>query len=103
MLKNCSTRLYVLAIRFTITNCSASARGWWHFSYSAAAQAEGVGLPLAAATLAAMINMGPVMSVTGNEMRCASAGTQIFLFKATGLVACAIGFTDRGRGSSYLR
>ena len=55
-----------------------------------------MGLPLAAATLAAMINLlGPVMSVSGNELALRFGRQRmIFLFMgASGLLACGIGFT----------
>jgi MFS family permease len=54
------------------------------------------GLPLAAATLAAMINvLGPVMSVSGNELALRFGRQRmIFLFMSlSGVMACAIGFT----------
>jgi MFS family permease len=54
------------------------------------------GLPLAAATLAAMINvLGPVMSVTGNELALRFGRQRmIFLFMClSGSIACVIGFT----------
>lgn len=54
------------------------------------------GLPLAAATLAAMINMlGPVMSVSGNELalRFGRQRMIIFFMTTSGLLACVVGFT----------
>ncbi len=54
------------------------------------------GLPLAAATLAAMINvLGPVMSVSGNELALRFGRQRmIFLFMSlSGSMACLIGFT----------
>ena len=64
--------------------------------FCAAQQPQGMTLPLAAATVAAMINLlGPVMSVSGNELALRYGRQRtIFLFMtASGLLACAVGFT----------
>jgi len=97
VLKNRSTRLYVLG--YSIHNYELFGQRSWMVAFlvfCGSVQAEGVGLPLAAATLAAMINvLGPVMSVTGNELALRFGRERtIFLFMgASGLLACAIGFT----------
>jgi MFS family permease len=58
-------------------------------------QPEGAGLPLAAATFAALVNAtGPVMSVCGNELALRFGRERmIFLFMgSSGLLACVLGF-----------
>lgn len=64
--------------------------------FCAALQPAGASMALSAATLAAMINvLGPVFSVTGNELALRFGRQRIiFLFMAlSGLIACLIGFT----------
>jgi len=64
--------------------------------FCATQQPQGMALPLAAATVAAMINLlGPVMSVSGNELALRFGRQRtIFLFmSASGLLACVVGFT----------
>src|SRR5258706_6234790 len=96
-LKNCPPRLYVLG--YSIHNYELFGQRSWMVAFlvfCGSVQAEGIGLPLAAATLAAMINaLGPVMSVTGNELALRFGRERmIFLFMgASGLLACVIGFT----------
>ena len=97
VLKNRTTRLYVLG--YSIHNYELFGQRSWMVAFlvfCGSVQPEGMGLPLAAATLAAMINvLGPVMSVTGNELALRFGRERmIFLFMgASGLLACAIGFT----------
>ena len=64
--------------------------------FCASRQAEGIVLPLAAATLAAMINLlGPVMSVSGNDLALRFGRQRtIFLFMSlSGFLACMVGFS----------
>ena len=70
VLKNRKTRLYVLG--YSLHNYELFGQRSWMVAFlvfCGSLQPEGAGLPLAAATLAAMINvLGPVMSVSGNEL-----------------------------------
>lgn len=95
VLKNRATRLYVLG--YSLHNYELFGQRSWMVAFlvfCGTLQADG--LPLAAATLAAMINMlGPVMSVSGNELALRFGRLRvIFLFMGTsGFLACVIGFT----------
>ena len=97
VLRNRTTRLYVLG--YSLHNYELFGQRSWMVAFlvfCGSLQPAGMGLPLAAATLAAMINMlGPVMSVTGNELALRFGRQRmIFLFmSASGLLACMIGFT----------
>lgn len=97
VLKNRATRLYVLG--YSVHNYELFGQRSWMVAFlvfCGTLQPEGMGLPLAAATLAAMINMlGPVMSVSGNELALRFGRQKtIFVFMgASGLLACAVGFT----------
>ena len=97
VLKNRTTRLYVLG--YSLHNYELFGQRSWMVAFlvfCGTLQPEGMGLPLAAATLAAMINvLGPVMSVTGNELALRFGRERmIFLFMgSSGLLACGIGYT----------
>lgn len=97
VLRNRTTRLYVLG--YSLHNFELFGQRSWMVAFlvfCGSLQPEGMGLPLAAATLAAMINLlGPVMSVSGNELALRFGRERmIFLFMGTsGLFACVIGFT----------
>ncbi len=97
VLKDRRTRLYVLG--YSLHNYELFGQRSWMVAFlvfCGTLQPEGMGLPLAAATLAAMINLlGPVFSVTGNELALRFGRTRvIFLFfSLSGLLACGIGFT----------
>lgn len=97
VLRNRTTRLYVLG--YSVHNYELFGQRSWMVAFlvfCGSLQPEGMGLPLAAATLAAMINaLGPVMSVSGNELALRFGRERmIFLFMGTsGLLACVIGFT----------
>jgi MFS family permease len=97
VLKNRKTRLYVLG--YSLHNYELFGQRSWMVAFlvfCGSLQPEGMGLPLAAATLAAMINvLGPVMSVSGNELAIRFGRERmIFLFMgASGTLACVVGFT----------
>ncbi len=97
VLRDRATRLYVLG--YSLHNYELFGQRSWMVAFlvfCGSLQAEGAGLPLAAATLAAMINLlGPVFSVSGNELALRFGRTRIiFLFmSASGLLACGVGFT----------
>jgi MFS family permease len=97
VLKSRTTRLYVLG--YSLHNFELFGQRSWMVAFlvfCGSLQPAGAGLPLAAATLAAMINvLGPVMSVTGNELALRFGRERmIFLFMgASGLLACVVGFT----------
>ena len=97
VLKNRTTRLYVLG--YSMHNYELFGQRSWMVAFlvfCGSLQPEGMGLPLAAATLAAIINvLGPVMSVSGNELAIKFGRERmIFLFMGTsGLLACIVGFT----------
>jgi MFS family permease len=95
VVKNRTTMLYVLG--YCTPNYELFGQRSWMVAFLffvGTLQPEG--LPLAAATLAAMINvLGPVMSVTGNELALRFGRQRIiFLFMSvSGSLACVIGFT----------
>ena len=97
VLKHRATRLYVLG--YSLHNYELFGQRSWMVAFlvfCGTLQPEGVGLPLAAATLAAMVNLlGPVFSVTGNELALRFGRTRvIFMFMSlSGLLACGVGFT----------
>ncbi len=97
VLKNRKTRLYVLG--YSLHNYELFGQRSWMVAFlvfCGSLQPEGMGLPLAAATLAAIINvLGPVMSVSGNELAIRFGRERmIFLFMgASGVLACVVGFT----------
>ena len=96
-MKNRKTRLYVLG--YSLHNYELFGQRSWMVAFlvfCGSLQPEGMGLPLAAATLAAIINvLGPVMSVSGNELAIRFGRERmIFLFMgASGALACVVGFT----------
>jgi MFS family permease len=97
VLKNRTTRLYVLG--YSLHNYELFGQRSWMVAFlvfCGSLQPEGAGLPLAAATFAALVNAtGPVMSVCGNELALRFGRERmIFLFMgASGLLACVLGFT----------
>jgi MFS family permease len=97
VLKNRTTRLYVLG--YSLHNYELFGQRSWMVAFlvfCGGLQADGAGLPLAAATFAAMVNaLGPVMSVCGNELALRFGRERmIFLFMgASGTLACVLGFT----------
>ncbi len=97
VLRNRTTRLYVLG--YSLHNYELFGQRSWMVAFlvfCGTLQPEGMALPLAAATLAAMVNaLGPVMSVSGNELALRFGRQRmIFLFMGTsGLLACVVGFT----------
>ena len=97
VLKHRTTRLYVLG--YSLHNYELFGQRSWMVAFlvfCGSLQPEGMGLPLAAATLAAMVNLlGPVMSVSGNELalRFGRQRMIFFFMGASGLLACGIGFT----------
>ena len=97
VLKNRSTRLYVLG--YSLHNYELFGQRSWMVAFlvfCGSLQAEGAGLPLAAATFAAIVNaLGPVMSVCGNEMalRFGRERMIFFFMAASGTLACVLGFT----------
>ena len=97
VLKNRLTRAYVVG--YSVHNYELFGQRAWMVAflvYCASLQPAAAPMLIAAATLAAFINMlGPVMSVCGNELAI-RLGRQrvIFTFMtASGLVACGLGYT----------
>lgn len=97
VLKNRRAMLYVIG--YSAHNYELFGQRAWmvaFIAFCASRQAEGVVLPLAAATLAAMINLlGPVMNVCGNELalRFGRLRTIFFFMWFSGSLACLVGFT----------
>ena len=95
VLKNRTTMLYVLG--YSVHNYELFGQRSWMVAFLVfVGTLQPTGLPLAAATLAATINiLGPVMSVTGNELALRFGRQRtIFLFMfMSGAMACVIGFT----------
>jgi MFS family permease len=95
VVKNRTTMLYVLG--YSVHNYELFGQRSWMVAFLffvGTLQADG--LPLAAATLAAMINvLGPVMSVTGNELALRFGRQRMIFFFMTisGALACVVGFT----------
>lgn len=96
VLRNRATVPYIVG--YAIHNYELFGQRSWmvaFLAFSISLQAEGSVL-LAAATLAAAINvLGPVFSVTGNELAIRYGRSRIILFFMTfsGAVACVVGFT----------
>jgi MFS family permease len=95
VVKNRATMLYVIG--YSAHNYELFGQRSWMVAFLVFVGTQQTGgLPLAAATLAAMINvLGPVMSVTGNELALRFGRQRmIFLFMSlSGALACGIGFT----------
>lgn len=97
VLKNRTTRFYVLG--YSLHNYELFGQRSWMVAFlvfCASLQPEGAGLPLAAATFAAIVNaLGPVMSVCGNELalRLGRERMIFFFMGASGTLACVLGFT----------
>jgi MFS family permease len=95
VVKNRTTMLYVLG--YSAHNYELFGQRSWMVAFLVfVGTLQPAGLPLAAATLAAMINvLGPVMSVSGNELALRFGRQRmIFLFMSlSGSMACLIGFT----------
>ena len=96
VLKNRTTRLFVLG--YSLHNYELFGQRSWMVAFlvfCGSLQPEGAGLPLAAATLAAMINvLGPVMSVSGNELALRYGRARIMTIGAagSGLLSLVFGF-----------
>lgn len=97
VLKNRMTRLYVIG--YSLHNYELFGQRSWMVAFlvfCGSLQAKGAGLPLAAATFAAIVNaLGPVMSVCGNELalRFGRERMIFFFMGASGLLACVLGYT----------
>ena len=95
VVRNRTTMLYVLG--YSVHNYELFGQRSWMVAFLVfVATLQPAGLPLAAATIAAMINvLGPVMSVSGNELALRFGRQRmIFLFMTlSGAMACVIGFT----------
>ncbi|HXF67391.1 MAG TPA: MFS transporter [Burkholderiales bacterium] len=96
-LKNRRTLLYVLG--YSVHNYELFGQRSWmvaFLAYCATLQPPEAPMLASAATLAAIVNaLGPVMSVSGNELALRFGRTRvIFVFMtASGLTACGIGYT----------
>ncbi len=97
VLRNRKTRPFILG--YSVHNYELfGTRGWMvaFLAFSATLQPADAPMLWSAATLAAIINLlGPVMSVSGNELAIRFGRSRIiFLFMtASGLLACILGFT----------
>ena len=97
VLKHRTTRLFVLG--YSVHNYELFGQRSWMVAFlvfCGSLQAAGDGLPLAAATFAAIVNaLGPVMSVCGNELalRFGRERMIFFFMGASGTLACVLGFT----------
>jgi MFS family permease len=97
VLKNRKTLPYIIG--YAVHNYELFGQRSWMVAFlvfCAALQPEHAPMALSAATLAAMINvLGPVFSVTGNEMAIRFGRQRIiFLFMTlSGVIACLIGYT----------
>ncbi len=97
VLKNRKTLPYIIG--YAAHNYELFGQRSWMVAFlvfCAALQPEHAPMALSAATLAAMINvLGPVFSVTGNEMAIRFGRQRIiFLFMTlSGVIACLIGYT----------
>lgn len=97
VLKNRRTLPYILG--YSAHNYELFGQRSWMVAFlvfTASLQPADAPMLLGAATLAAMINLlGPVMSVTGNELALRFGRTRvIFTFMtASGLLACVLGYT----------
>lgn len=97
VLKNRKTLPYIIG--YAAHNYELFGQRSWMVAFlvfCAALQPEHAPMALSAATLAAMINvLGPVFSITGNEMAIRFGRSRIiFLFMTlSGVIACLIGYT----------
>jgi MFS family permease len=95
VVRNRATMLYVLG--YSVHNYELFGQRSWMVAFLVfVGTLQPDGLPLAAATLAAMINvLGPVMSVSGNELawRFGRQRMIILFMGFSGSMACVIGFT----------
>jgi MFS family permease len=95
VVRNRTTMLYVLG--YSVHNYELFGQRSWMVAFLVfVGTQQPAGLPLAAATLAAMINvLGPVMSVSGNELalRFGRQRMIILFMSFSGSMACVIGFT----------
>ena len=95
VVRNRTTMLYVLA--YSAHNYELFGQRSWMVAFLVfVGTMQPDGLPLAAATLAAMINvLGPVMSVSGNELALRFGRQRMILMFMTlsGSFACLIGYT----------
>ncbi len=95
VVRNRTTMLYVLG--YSVHNYELFGQRSWMVAFLVfVGTLQPDGLPLAAATLAAMINvLGPVMSVSGNELalRFGRQRMIILFMSLSGSMACVIGFT----------
>lgn len=97
VLGNRRTLLYILG--YSVHNYELFGQRSWmvaFLAYCATLQPPDAPMMASAATLAALVNaLGPVMSVSGNELALRFGRTRvIFVFMtASGLLACAIGYT----------
>lgn len=97
VLKNPTTRAYIFG--YTLHNYELFGQRSWMVAFlvfTAALQPAHAPMLVSAATLAAIINLlGPVMSVSGNELAIRFGRSRIiFTFMcASGLTACFLGFT----------
>lgn len=97
VLKNRKTLPYIIG--YAVHNYELFGQRSWMVAFlvfCAALQPEHAPMALSAATLAAMINvLGPVFSITGNEMAIRFGRSRIiFLFMTlSGVIACLIGYT----------
>ena len=94
VVRNRTTMLYVLG--YSVHNYELFGQRSWMVAFLVfVGTLQPAGLPLAAATIAAMINvLGPVMSVSGNELALRFGRQRmIFFFMClSGSLACVIGF-----------
>ena len=96
VLKNRSTRAYVIG--YCAHNYELSGQRAWMVAFlvfCASLQPSHAPMIISAATLAAGINMiGPVMSVSGNELAIRFGRERVIFFfmTASGLVACFMGY-----------
>jgi MFS family permease len=97
VLKNRSTVVYIVG--YSVHNYELSGQRTWMVAFlvfTATLQPEHAPMLVSAATLAAIINLlGPVMSVTGNELAIRFGRTRVIFgfMAASGVVACVLGYT----------
>lgn len=97
VLRNRATRAYTLG--YCVHNFELFGQRSWMVAFlvfCASLQPAGAAMLISAATLAGLVNLlGPVMSVTGNELAIRFGRQRIILvfMCASGLVACVIGHT----------
>jgi len=96
-LKNRSTVTYIVG--YSLHNYELAGQRTWMVAFlvfTATLQPEHAPMLVSAATLAAMVNLvGPVMSVSGNELAIRFGRTRVIFgfMTASGLVACVLGYT----------